>query len=456
VPLKLTIPAAARRFGSAFHDIDAPIVLDALALVSYPLIRAANGSFMLSAWFVAALAVFPQQVRLGMTPSITLIAVSAIGFAIDGALRRRTGPSIGRPLVIVVAGVVALAVATLVATVHSLHRFESDIGVLAALRWTEFFAGLGFFLLTLRAFALGSRRPLVLGLIGISAALAVALSDVLAPNFLPSVGFDWILAHAESSRATGSFVSPNRLGTVAAIVAIVGACRFAACSDRRRWLWAALGVLAATVLALSFSRGALLGLAAAGAVLIATRSRRIAAAYVGTLAILALVAVPILVGARLSVSGGSVAALLENDAGRVNAWLAGIRMIAAQPIFGHGFAGFPILGVRFGATDGLQTAHNELIGLWADAGIVAAGGFVAMIAGAGAAALQRRADPWALAALGALVVFVVASSFNVQSPFLAVTAPLWLVVAFGIGRRLDQDDRRAEPAVDGFGDRIRT
>jgi O-antigen ligase len=470
---KLTLPAAARWLGSALHEIDAPIVLDAIALISYPLVRIANSSLLLSTWFVtalalavrwpasglgiaAALAVFPQQLRFGMTPSITLIAASAIGFAIDQAVRRRTGPPIGRPLAIVTAGVVAVAVATLVATVHSLHRFEPEIGVSAALRWTELLAGLGFFLLTIRAVSRGSRRPLVLGLVGVTVALAVALADVLAPAFLPSVGFDWILAHSESSRATGPFVSPNRLGTVAAIVAIVGACRFATCSDRRRWLWAGLGVLAATLLALSFSRGALLGLVVAGAVLIATRSRRIAAAYVGVLAILALVAVPILVGARLSVSGGSVAALLENDAGRVNAWLAGIRMIAAQPIFGHGFAAFPILGVRFGATDGLQTAHNELIGLWADAGIVAAGGFVAIIVGAAGAVLQRRADPWALAALGALVVFVVASSFNVQSPFLAVMAPLWVVVAFGVGRRLDEDGLRPEPGVDAFGHRVRT
>jgi O-antigen ligase len=253
---------------------------------------------------------------------------------------------------------------------------------------------------------------------------------------------------------------------VAAIVAIVGACRFATCSDRRRWWWAALGVLAGIVLALTFSRGALLGLVAAGAILLATRSRRAAAAYVVAFAIFALVAVPLLIGARLSVSGGSVGALLENDVGRFDAWIAGIRMILAQPIFGHGFGAFRVLGERFGATDGLATAHNEFIGFWAEAGVVAAGGFAAIVIGIAAAALQRRPDPWALAALGALVVFVVASSFNVQGPFLSVTAPFWLVVAFGIARpgeegpspggpSTDVETTSENPAVQDSGDRLK-
>jgi hypothetical protein len=41
-----------------------------------------------------------------------------------------------------------------------------------------------------------------------------------------------------------------------------------------------------------------------------------------------------------------------------------------------------------------------------------------------------------MAAFGSIVVFIVASSFNVQSMFLAVVGPVWLFVAYGIARPL--------------------
>jgi O-antigen ligase len=430
--------------------IDAPLAVDVAALVLYAAVRTTRLDGLLGAWVVmamllairwpasglglaAAVAVFPQSVRVGFSPSIAIVAAAAIGFAVDAASHGLPGTRMGRPLAAVLGGVAAIAAATSIALTRSLLRLDGPIAVEAAYRWIEFGAGLAFFLMVLRASALGSRRAIVLGLVGITVGLAVALLDFLNPRLLPSVGMGWTLSGSDSSRATGPFASPNRLGTVAGVTVVLGAC-LALMGSHRRWLPAALVALSSVVLIISFSRGALLGLALAGGALLAIRSGRVAVVYVLAVLAIAVLAVPVLVGARLTGSGGTLEALLANDQGRFDAWAAGVRMIVAEPIFGHGFHSFAALGPSFGATDGLQTAHNEFIGLWAESGVLAFAGYLLTIAGVVRGAVERRGDAWAMAALGAIVVFVVASSFNVQSMFLAVVGPVWLVVAYGIAR----------------------
>jgi O-antigen ligase len=265
--------------------------------------------------------------------------------------------------------------------------------------------------------------------------LTVSLVDFFVPDFFASIAMRWLTPGPDSDRATGPFVSPNILGIVAGIVVIVGAVQ-ALTMGKRWWLWAAFTALAGVALLASFSRGALLGLVIAGAAVLALRSRRAAAVYLAVLALAAVIAVPIYLGARGATSGGSAAAALANDQGRIDAWLAGIRMIVAEPIFGHGFLSFRQLGESFGATDGLKTSHNEFIGLWAGSGVVALASYVVLIAGVIACALERKSDSWARVAIGALTLFLVAVSFSDALNFLAATGPMWLVVAYGIGRPL--------------------
>ena len=124
-------------------------------------------------------------------------------------------------------------------------------------------------------------------------------------------------------------------------------------------------------------------------------------------------------------------------------------MILAEPIFGHGFHSFRPLGESFGATDGLLMAHNEFIGLWAENGVAAIAAYVAVIVGVIACALARRMDLWALVALGTITLFAVAGSFVDTLNFLAVTGPLWLVVAYGIAR--PPESRSREPASGRLG-----
>jgi O-antigen ligase len=446
--------------------IDAPIGVDAGILIAYAVARTIGGSVPEGIWWVAAtlvavrwpasglgiavvIALLPQQVRSGMTPDVALVAASAVGFAIGAASGRLPSASPGRAVWIVVAGAAALAAATFLALIHTQRAFDHALAVTSTLRWTESVAGLAILVLGLRSAALGSMRPLVLALAGVFLAMLIALVGQVAPTVIASSPFGWVLASADTGRAAGSFLSPNRLGTIAAVAVVVAAVNLVFGHGTRRWRAALFGGLASAALVLSFSRGALLGLAIAGGVLIAVRSRRRAAAYGLGILVAGFVLLPLLIGGRLAGSGGTLQVLLENDAGRVDAWLAGIRMILAKPLFGHGFNAFAVLGAQYGATDGLQTAHFELIDLWAQAGIAAAVGFVAIVLGMIGGAVERKADPWALAALGAIVVFVVASSFNVQSPFLAVMGPVWIVSTFGIACGADAAPAIAEPEKGG-------
>jgi O-antigen ligase len=445
-----------RRFGARASDwlrtwpaLEAPIAIDAAVLVGFVLARSIGGSVAEGLWLVAAMAaavrwpgsglgiaiaaaLWPHHSRWGMTPAVAVVAASAIGFSLHWVFDRGRQLVVTMPIRVVVAGAVALGAATFLALTHTQRAFGPDLGTAATLRWTEAAAGLGVLVLGLRSAALGSRRPVELALVAVAAAMAVAVVDQIAPGRIQATPFDWMISALDSSRATGPFLSPNRLGTVAAVAVVVGACLAWSGRGRGRWLSVAFAGLAAVTLVLSFSRGALLGLAVAGAIVIATRSRRAAVAYVGIATILALVLVPLLVMARLAGSGASLDALFENDVGRLDASLAGIRMIISRPLFGQGFDAFIALGPRYGVPDRLNTAHFELIDLWAQAGVFAAIGYLAIVFGIVRASLDRRGDAWAMAALGTIALFFVASSFNVQSPFLAVMGVVWIVASYGI------------------------
>ncbi len=457
--------AAQRRWIPGSTRIDAPILLDIAALVAFPIVRTVGASGLLGGWAIAAIVlairwpasglglagailVYPQPIRIGFTPSVALIAAASIGFALNLVLHAEPEGPMRRRLAIVVGGVIALGAATMIALFRSIRQFGPEVSEIAARRWLEFGVGFMFLVLLLWAFSEGSKRPLILGLIGIALAIALSLVDWLAPGLLPSIGVSWLSPGPESSRAAGVFVTPNRLGTVAAIMVVVGACQMLM-TDRWRWLWAALTVLSSVALLASFSRGALLGLALAVGALVAIRSRRVAAIYFVVVVIIAIVVVPLYVGARVAGSGGTLEILLENDRGRIDAWLAGIRMILDEPIFGHGFHSFRALGEGYGATDGLLTAHNEFIGLWAESGIAAIAAYVAIIAGVVGSAIRRKSESWAIVALGAITLFAVAGLFVDTLNFLGVTGVLWLVVAYGIARPLDPDSvqRASSPSA---------
>jgi len=236
-----------------------------------------------------------------------------------------------------------------------------------------------------------------------------------------------------SDRATGSFPSPNRLGTIAAI-ASVGTMALA--WERRDGWRLALGVAAVvstiTVFA-SFSRGALLGLFVAAIVLIARRSIRLAVLATVVGAVVTFLVTPTFMDVRLGTppaTSGLPAEQAENDAGRIDAWLAGLRMGAAQPITGQGYGAFRSLSVRYGGPANLDTAHNEEIALFAEVGLPGALSFAGLVASC-CWAMRRRTLANDLG-LAAVLVFAAASSFNIQSVYPQITTLVWAMVAWGL------------------------
>jgi O-antigen ligase len=105
-------------------------------------------------------------------------------------------------------------------------------------------------------------------------------------------------------------------------------------------------------------------------------------------------------------------------------------MGAAQPITGHGYGAFAALGDDYGGPGNLRTAHNETIALFAEVGLPGVVSFVGLI-GASLWALRRRSVAHDLG-LAALLVFVTASSFNIQSVYPQVTTLVWAMVALGL------------------------
>ena len=275
------------RFRAAWTGIDGPILLDVLALLAFPILRTLGDNTLMGAWAVAvlilairwpgsglglaaALMVFPQPTRIGLAPSVALIAASSIGFAVDLALSGQPAGAMRRRLAVVVGGVVALAAADLGGP--RALRFSGSTR--KSLFWPHAGGSSWRGPRVLPHVALGVldrllKRPLLLGLIGIGAALAVSLVDFFAPGFLPSIGVP-VADPGTGVVATGPFCRPKHSWD-----------RGRHPGDRRRVsdiddqpvavaLGRADGAVCGRPVA-SFSRGALLALVVAGAAVLAIR-----------------------------------------------------------------------------------------------------------------------------------------------------------------------------------------
>jgi putative inorganic carbon (HCO3(-)) transporter len=258
-----------------------------------------------------------------------------------------------------------------------------------------------------------------------------------------------------SGRPTGIFAQPNELGGFGAVVACTGAATWL--RGGRRWLrW--LGLVALTVglaaTAMSFSRGAMIGVTlglfvvAVGAG--AARWRLIGAGVLG----LVVVAVLILtgtapdrlatVGARLATVSSGAAANPYDD--RPSIWREATQLIVERPVTGFGPTSFPEASARVRAPEtwpqvrrplgqwrlqpGADHAHNTLLTVGAELGLPAVGllvGTTAAVALAAFSALRRcRRGPVAMAALagaGGLACFIGHGivDFTLRNPILLTT-----------------------------------
>jgi O-antigen ligase len=236
-----------------------------------------------------------------------------------------------------------------------------------------------------------------------------------------SVGFLTSTGDLVNRLTVGSFDQPNSLGGFLVLLAPFA---LGAALASRRGRLPALGVLLLCAVGIyeTFSRGALMGLAAVPFVFLRGRRLLLVVPFV---AVAVLVISPGLVTERFATanqSGGDLAT-------RMDFWNAGEHIWEGHPVLGVGLGGFPaaysqarVPGKQFLPDSVLEPpphAHNLFIQMLAEEGVL---GLLALLAVLGVAVrmaieLRRHAERWVRvlgsAMLAALVAFLVHNMFDV-------------------------------------------
>lgn len=220
-------------------------------------------------------------------------------------------------------------------------------------------------------------------------------------------------------RAVGTLPDPHTLGVVLVItLPFMAAAWRSAVRPSQKAAWLALSVLAAGVIALTFSRSAYVGLVFAGLVAAWRLGRKFVLTFCAV-AVLAL-AVPF-VGERIV----AVADLGEgSNAERMAAWRSGFVMAVTHPL-GVGLGNYSLL-VRPEGGFNYRTpvsAHNAYLELAAETGVVGFGLWLALLGSAFFALGRASSLAGALAGLTSLVGFAVLSLFDIMM-FSPVVVPL--------------------------------
>lgn len=284
---------------------------------------------------------------------------------------------------------------------------------------------------------------LVLGLLGATLAALLAIGDILGYLPVPAL-MQGLVEGTGSSRASGAFADPNFLGLYAATAAVFALGLVPVTPGSLKPLVLALAVLLLVSVALTFSRGAYVGVAVGIVVLVAHRSppRSIALAVVliVALVILAVALYPLFLEARqagplLPIDEFELARSQESRKALV---FAGIAMFAAFPVFGVGFGSFQFVSPSFlaGAAPDSTFSHNQYLNVLAEQGIVGAV-IVAALVGMGIVAIIRSGSPLTSAALAMGAAFLGASVFLHSATVFQSASLVWLVLAvtMATGRR---------------------
>jgi O-antigen ligase len=255
-------------------------------------------------------------------------------------------------------------------------------------RFAELLLSLGFVLVVVdycRTWVRLERLVKVLLLAG-AAAAAIGIFLWILPdetanlmlNYLQRLGYPggWVIRYIEENpelaeRAIGTSVDPNSFG---GLLLLVGALAGPQLVARRplfpRWLTAGIVGLIFVALILTFSRGAMLGLAVGLGFVAVARYRRL-------LPYLALAGILLLL---LPVTQGYIARFVEGFQGqdlatqmRFGEYTDALILIGRYPLFGVGFAGSPDIDVYLGVANVYLTIAQQmgLLGLTAFAVLIA-------------------------------------------------------------------------------------
>lgn len=252
--------------------------------------------------------------------------------------------------------------------------------------------------------------------------------------------------------AMGFFTSRLTFGHNVTILAtfLLGALAAGAVPRRRVWMAAAAAVLGLGAIAVTFDRGAYLGVAAAVLVIALLSSARVRTALLPALLLMLLLG---------SLHGGirdrfASAFSSGSNADRVYVWSQALRIIRDHPLRGIGFANYPrVCGRYYDASDpsfGMRTwAHNLELSTLAETGPLGLLALFSVLAVA-ALALWRRQRPGgiALGGLAALVAFFVLAQAHDVLYDTKVMYALWLVLGLSLSPA-EEELRRWPPARAG-------
>ena len=286
----------------------------------------------------------------------------------------------------------SVAVTAYVATVVAAFAIAPDATAALPVLRSHLFGALLFFV---AAWSLRAWRDVATALTGVSVAI-VLVGGLATVQHLTGAATDigFITSTGELvTRATGGLGHPNQLGGF--LVLLLPFSVAAAVGDRPRRLLhlAAVGLAVAGVYA-SFSRGALLGMLAMPFLALRWRTVLLVAPPV---VVVLLVSAPALVQDRFS--GGDS----ENVAGRTDIWTAATAIWQERPLAGAGLASFPAAYAEV-ALPGKQFlpdtrfvppphAHNLLLQLLSEQGLIGATAFAAVAGGVLVTARRLRSSP---------------------------------------------------------------
>lgn len=349
-----------------------------------------------------------QQVGRGWDEVFLAVCLGWVGWAL---LRRRRVPALPRPVAISLLLFAVAAVASLVA-----GGVPPAVG-LDAVRVT--FQPMLFGLVAMVLLEDPARRGELVDLVVVSG-VAIALAGIVqyagrfeSPRWLDK-------PTTEQFRVVSIFANPNALGGYLAMVlafALPGA--WLSPPGRRRVAYLGACAVLGAALALTFSRGAWVGCAAAGLLLTVllglARRRWLWAAAAGTAVVLLLA--PGEVGERLAELFDPAYYLQSARYGRLAFWSRALDAIAERPLFGTGLGMFGgSVALRHGVA-GATWVDNHYLKLGAETGLVGLAGFVALLAAVLAAAVEaqrraagRRERAMALGVAGTVVAIALQSA----------------------------------------------
>lgn len=230
------------------------------------------------------------------------------------------------------------------------------------------------------ALVLSQRRPYPFLAAGLaSAAIAAILAIMTSAGVSAGSPLGNLVAPSDVGlRASGPFGNPNYFGLFAA-TALTVAAGWATWvqSSRARPLLIATCVVLGVSVALSFSRAALIALAAGAVTLAFSRSRPLGMAILLVAMAAVVVGYPLFLESRLGITFGSTGvdayvASDQSDLERAQAGLAGLQLFASSPLFGVGFGHYNTLSTPIVGDQAVTFSHNWYLSVLAEQGAAGA------------------------------------------------------------------------------------